>query len=63
MFRKFLIDSRKNILFPLKRYCTNARNFEEIVMPVPWGQISGKWWGSQEKRPIVAIHGYQVLLQ
>ncbi|XP_051176740.1 probable serine hydrolase isoform X2 [Leptopilina boulardi] len=32
---------------------------EEIEIPVPWGQISGKWWGSKGIQPIVALHGRQ----
>ncbi|XP_043492069.1 probable serine hydrolase isoform X3 [Polistes fuscatus] len=32
---------------------------EEIQIPVPWGFISGKLWGSRDKQPIVAIHGWQ----
>ncbi|XP_033213731.1 probable serine hydrolase isoform X2 [Belonocnema kinseyi] len=32
---------------------------EEIEIPVPWGHISGKWWGSKEIQPIVALHGRQ----
>ncbi|XP_012273113.1 probable serine hydrolase [Orussus abietinus] len=32
---------------------------EEIQIPVPWGHISGKWWGSTTQQPIVALHGWQ----
>uniref|UniRef100_A0A1B6JMD8 AB hydrolase-1 domain-containing protein n=1 Tax=Homalodisca liturata TaxID=320908 RepID=A0A1B6JMD8_9HEMI len=31
----------------------------EIKIPVPWGHISGKWWGPQDKNPVIAIHGWQ----
>ncbi|XP_068913689.1 probable serine hydrolase [Tenebrio molitor] len=34
-------------------------DFEEIRIPVPWGHISGKWWGSRLSQPILAIHGWQ----
>ncbi|XP_018319283.1 probable serine hydrolase [Agrilus planipennis] len=34
-------------------------DFEEITIPVPWGHISGKWWGSKDVQPIIAIHGWQ----
>ncbi|XP_069683648.1 probable serine hydrolase [Periplaneta americana] len=34
-------------------------SFLEVKVPVPWGHISGKWWGSQDKQPILAIHGWQ----
>ncbi|KAK2581509.1 hypothetical protein KPH14_005171 [Odynerus spinipes] len=32
---------------------------EEIQIPVPWGFISGKLWGSRDKQPILALHGWQ----
>ncbi|XP_066598468.1 probable serine hydrolase isoform X2 [Prorops nasuta] len=32
---------------------------EEVQIPVPWGHISGKWWGSKSIQPIVALHGRQ----
>ncbi|KAL6448470.1 hypothetical protein ACFW04_000406 [Cataglyphis niger] len=32
---------------------------KEIQIPMPWGYISGKWWGSTDEQPIVAIHGWQ----
>lgn len=34
-------------------------DFKEIQIPMPWGQISGKWWGPRDQQPIVAIHGWQ----
>lgn len=33
--------------------------FEEISIPVPWGHISGKWYGPKHVRPIVGMHGWQ----
>ncbi|XP_076233478.1 putative serine hydrolase isoform X2 [Calliopsis andreniformis] len=32
---------------------------EEITIPMPWGHISGKWWGPMGLMPIVALHGWQ----
>ncbi|XP_012233698.2 probable serine hydrolase isoform X1 [Linepithema humile] len=32
---------------------------KEILIPMPWGHISGKWWGPRELQPIVALHGRQ----
>lgn len=26
---------------------------------MPWGHISGKWWGRKDARPILALHGWQ----
>lgn len=34
-------------------------DFEEVQIPVPWGHITGKWWGSRDDQPIIAIHGWQ----
>lgn len=31
----------------------------DIEIPVPWGHISGKWWGPREKQPVLALHGWQ----
>ncbi|KAG7196535.1 hypothetical protein KM043_018558 [Ampulex compressa] len=35
------------------------RDAAEIQIPVPWGHISGKWWGPRDMQPIVALHGWQ----
>ncbi|XP_044015511.1 probable serine hydrolase isoform X2 [Aphidius gifuensis] len=32
---------------------------EEVSIPVPWGHISGKWWGPKDIQPILSIHGWQ----
>ncbi|XP_029164627.1 probable serine hydrolase isoform X2 [Nylanderia fulva] len=32
---------------------------KEVQIPMPWGHISGKWWGPKEVQPIVALHGRQ----
>lgn len=34
-------------------------DYEEIRIPVPWGHIAGKWWGSKSVQPIIALHGWQ----
>ncbi|KAI5716940.1 hypothetical protein M8J76_014924 [Diaphorina citri] len=31
---------------------------EEVKIPVPWGYVCGKLWGSKENQPILAIHGW-----
>lgn len=43
----------------VKQFSTKIRTYEEVRIPVPWGHIAGKWWGPQDKRPILAIHGWQ----
>ncbi|XP_050309387.1 probable serine hydrolase [Anthonomus grandis grandis] len=41
------------------RNFSNTKSFQEITIPVPWGQIRGKWWGRTDIRPILALHGWQ----
>ncbi|XP_071447024.1 probable serine hydrolase [Hetaerina americana] len=31
----------------------------EVKIPVPWGHISGKWWGSTDIQPLLGLHGWQ----
>uniref|UniRef100_A0A8D8A2N8 Probable serine hydrolase n=1 Tax=Culex pipiens TaxID=7175 RepID=A0A8D8A2N8_CULPI len=31
---------------------------EEVRIPVPFGEIAGKWWGPRDFRPVLAIHGW-----
>ncbi|KAK6618480.1 hypothetical protein RUM43_013673 [Polyplax serrata] len=31
---------------------------EEVKIPLPYGHISGKWWGSKNQRPILCLHGW-----
>ncbi|XP_037936059.1 probable serine hydrolase [Teleopsis dalmanni] len=35
------------------------REFAEVTIPVPWGHISGKWYGPQTVQPILGLHGWQ----
>lgn len=34
-------------------------SYKEITIPVPWGKISGKWWGPSNCKPILCIHGFR----
>lgn len=38
------------------------RQVEEVRIPVPWGHLAAKWWGPQDKRPILCLHGWQVII-
>ncbi|XP_017064639.1 probable serine hydrolase [Drosophila eugracilis] len=33
-------------------------DYETVKIPVPWGYISGRWYGNRKERPILAIHGW-----
>ncbi|RZF40512.1 hypothetical protein LSTR_LSTR000391 [Laodelphax striatellus] len=37
----------------------STREVSEVTIPVPWGHIAGKWWGTRDKQPIIALHGIQ----
>ncbi|EDW45450.1 probable serine hydrolase [Drosophila sechellia] len=34
-------------------------SWEEFSIAVPWGTVEAKWWGSKERQPIIALHGWQ----
>ncbi|XP_054731522.1 probable serine hydrolase [Anastrepha obliqua] len=36
-----------------------TREFAEITIPVPWGHLSGKWFGPQNCQPVLGLHGWQ----
>ncbi|CAD7082406.1 unnamed protein product [Hermetia illucens] len=38
---------------------SERRECTEVQIEMPWGHISGKWWGPQNRRPILALHGWQ----
>ncbi|KAG8235118.1 hypothetical protein J437_LFUL014381 [Ladona fulva] len=47
-----------------KRYFSNVtyeggKQVTEIQIPVPWGHISGKWWGRTDRKPLLGLHGWQ----
>uniref|UniRef100_A0A6P4EI86 Uncharacterized protein LOC108041320 n=1 Tax=Drosophila rhopaloa TaxID=1041015 RepID=A0A6P4EI86_DRORH len=33
-------------------------DYEAVKIPVPWGYISGRWYGNRKERPILGIHGW-----
>ncbi|XP_017461428.1 PREDICTED: probable serine hydrolase [Rhagoletis zephyria] len=34
-------------------------SWKEVSIAVPWGTVAGKWWGPQNRQPILALHGWQ----
>lgn len=36
-----------------------SAQYEEIKIPVSFSFLAAKWWGPQNERPIVALHGWQ----
>ncbi|KAB0790635.1 hypothetical protein PPYR_14925 [Photinus pyralis] len=47
------------LLRGIRGYSKLKQMWEEIKIPVPWGHIAGKWWGPQDRRPILVLHGWQ----
>ncbi|KAK4876430.1 hypothetical protein RN001_012852 [Aquatica leii] len=43
----------------LLRFFSSKLSCDEVKIPVPWGHVAGKWWGPQDKRPILVLHGWQ----
>jgi len=37
----------------------SSAQFKEITIPVPWGHLAVKVWGSENDNPILALHGWQ----
>lgn len=36
--------------------------WREVSIPIPWGEIRGKWWGPLDRKPVLTLHGWQVSL-
>ncbi|XP_053675861.1 probable serine hydrolase [Anopheles nili] len=49
------IESKKTIVERNDR----EHGVQEVRIPVPFGEIAGKWWGPRNIRPIVCLHGWQ----
>lgn len=62
-----MVNHIKNILcitkftYIIRSYSFTKREFKEVSVKVPWGQIAGKWWQPYDVRPVLALHGWQVI--
>ncbi|CAO1305486.1 unnamed protein product [Diamesa serratosioi] len=43
----------------LKNGTQAPREWQEYEIPVPWGIVAGKWWGSRAQQPVLSLHGWQ----
>lgn len=62
MFTRLVIHSRTSSKLVKALYSKSQsvqHEVKEIEIPVPWGKVAGKLWGSQNKQPILAMHGWQ----
>ncbi|RZC34479.1 Abhydrolase 6 and/or Hydrolase 4 domain containing protein [Asbolus verrucosus] len=57
--RKSLLILNTNLVKNCRLFSTEQRAFHEVKVPVPWGHVAGRWWEPWDKRPILAIHGWQ----
>lgn len=46
----------------VRKFSSDLLPVQEVSIPVPWGEIRGKWWGPTDSRPILSLHGWQVSL-
>ncbi|XP_023245981.1 probable serine hydrolase [Copidosoma floridanum] len=59
----YLNKKASNFVFVAPRrfqqsYTTTTDQFTPVSIDVPWGKIEGKLWGSSDKQPILAVHGF-----
>ncbi|CAG9763923.1 unnamed protein product [Ceutorhynchus assimilis] len=47
------------MLLQLIRKYSSGKLWQEVAIPVPWGEIRGKWWGPTDIRPVLTLHGWQ----
>lgn len=57
---RLIFRVKKIIDIPNRCFLSTKRDFKEVSIRVPWGQISGKWWEPYDIRPIISLHGWQV---
>lgn len=57
IFKSYKKCSKVNIC--RVRHITTQVDFKEVIIKVPWGHVSGKWWGPTDVRPVLSIHGWQ----
>lgn len=49
---------RKKISFSFTNLEGASRQWEEVEIEMPWGHVSGKWYGNRSEKPIIALHGW-----
>lgn len=57
MFRK-----SSDVVKRARKFMSTKTQYTNVKIPMPWGEIAGKWWGSQTQQPVLTLHGWQVFL-
>jgi hypothetical protein len=60
MRSQYLLPMRFRQILQNQVKCKSRTAYQEIKIPVPWGHISGKWWGPTDRKPVLTLHGWQV---
>jgi pimeloyl-ACP methyl ester carboxylesterase len=59
MRSQYLLPMRFRQILQNQVKCKSRTAYQEIKIPVPWGHISGKWWGPTDRKPVLTLHGWQ----
>ncbi|XP_034935953.1 probable serine hydrolase [Chelonus insularis] len=63
MFLNKIFKSQLLQLNILRKYLSTtkatSKEYKEVEIKVPWGKLTGKYWGSSNVEPILALHGWQ----
>lgn len=59
MYRHKINDKYFLIDLKIAPKTDDAMSWVEYEIPVPWGKVAGKWWGPQNRQPILCLHGWQ----
>ncbi|XP_017781464.1 PREDICTED: probable serine hydrolase isoform X3 [Nicrophorus vespilloides] len=54
--RKLLSNIKPNITKLFANNDPEPKACVDVKIKVPWGNVCGKWWGPQDRRPILVIH-------
>ncbi|CAG9763314.1 unnamed protein product [Ceutorhynchus assimilis] len=53
-----LLSRNLKLVRCIRKY-SSEKLWQEVSIPVPWGEIRGKWWGRTDIRPVLTLHGWQ----
>ncbi|XP_049867363.1 probable serine hydrolase [Pectinophora gossypiella] len=69
LFSQWILNNNQTVLKPKisslanfsskKLHTVQGIPVKEVQIPVQWGHVAGKLWGTGSDRPILAVHGWQ----